>query len=618
MLSRRTAGQVPLFSGPFARRSSAIGVAVALGVFCAACGSTSASQRAPEPAWAQGLAAQREARIIEGVWRDAGYAERLATLPLLSRFLLRYPDDPRAASMRLRLAWLRLRSRDLDSAEQLLVEVKPRVSGVTADLAEVLSASIAARRGKADEALARLRVMSGRLVDPETRQVWATEALEVAHLARSPDDAVSIMLAWRSFCPDEHIERVEREITERLERLEPTAQLRAFRWLRISSARPVAEESRQRARAWLLQTLRASLSQQAQSTNNGELARLLVEDAPARFLRSSEGERLRRLAQSTGVPEMSMHAAIGYLLELDDDRTKRQSAELLTGAMRALASLGKDEPIRLLTREARSQQTDDVEHALDSLVTDGAALIVGGLSPETSRLAYKLAARHRVTVIALTPTDQQAAPDPFLFSVESPIPEVRRIFQATSDPSKAVELDADHPFCRAEDQLGSSPGSPSASSDVLVTADAGCATRLQEQLEHTERSLRVWLGPDAVRVADEFESATVISSPQLLGQIESSPVSLWRERFQRAPGWYEALGYDVTRLGIEAIRQRGFESLRGDELVRKDRAKLRDALAKAKAELMTTRQRGFSAGLRLIPTLIATRTHSPADAKRER
>lgn len=562
---------------------------------------------------------QREARIIEGVWRDAGYAERLATLPLLSRFLLRYPDDPRAVFMRLRLAWLRLRARDLDSAEQLLLEVNPRVSGVAADMSEVLSASIAARRGKAEEALVRLRALAGRLVDPETRQVWATEALEVAHLARSADDAVPIMLAWRSFCPDEHIERVEREITEQLERLEPTARLRAFRWLRISIAQPLAEESRQRARAWLLQTLRASLSQQAQSTNNGELARLLVEDAPARFLRSSEGERLRRLAQSTGVPEMTMHAAIGYLLELDDDRTRRQSAELLTGAMRALASLGKDEPIRLLTREARSGQADDVEQALASLVTDGAALIVAGLSSETAALARKLAAEQRVTVVTLSSAEPGASPDPFLFSVESPIPQVRRIFRATSDAAKAIELDADHQFCHAEAQAGWSPGFLSSSADLLVTGDSACATRLQEQLSQSERTLRIWLGPDAVRVADEFEAATVISSPQLLGQIESSPVSLWRERFQRAPGWYEALGYDVTRLGIEAIRQRGFESLRGDELVKKDRLRLRDALVRAQADLMTTRQRGFSPDLRLIPTLIATRTRARnGEARRER
>lgn len=610
MLSRLIAGRVPPFSGAAAQRSSAIGLLLALGSLLVACGSSSASEREPVPVWAESLAAQREARIIETAWRDGGYPERLATLPLLSRFLLRYPDDARAVAMRLRLVWLRLRSGEVDTAEQLLKDVAPRVSGVSADMAEVLSNAILSRRGKPEQALIRMRAIAGQLVDPETRQVWATEALEIADAARSPDDAVAILLAWRSFCPDEHVERVETEITLRLARLEPTAQLRAFRWLRSSVTHPLAEESRERARSWLLQALRSSLSRHAESTNNGNLARELMVDAPARFLRSPEGESLRRLAQSTGVSESTLHAAIGFLLELENDRDRRHSAELLTGAMRALASAAKDEPIRLLTREASSHEATDVDQALDSLVVDGAALIVAGLSRETTELALQAAARHRIAVITLAPAAAPAPSDPFAFSVNPAIPEVRRIFQAATQSGAMVELDSDHAFCRGNEPPSELAGLLPTSADVLVTAEATCATRLAEQLRLAERGLRVWLGPDAARVVDAFEAATVVSSPQLLGQMESSPVSLWQERFQRTPSWYEALGYDVTRLGIEAVRQRGFESTRGDRFVQRERATIRDALARARAELMTTSQRGFSQELRLIPTLIATRVHA--------
>ncbi|HMA91628.1 MAG TPA: hypothetical protein VKP30_03035, partial [Polyangiaceae bacterium] len=67
------------------------------------------------------------------------------------------------------------------------------------------------------------------------------------------------------------------------------------------------------------------------------------------------------------------------------------------------------------------------------------------------------------------------------------------------------------------------------------------------------------------------------------------------------------LGYDVTRLGIMAIKQRGFESVRGDQAVVGGRARVRDELRRAEAELMTTSASGFAGGMRLRPNLVAAR-----------
>jgi hypothetical protein len=142
---------------------------------------------------------------------------------------------------------------------------------------------------------------------------------------------------------------------------------------------------------------------------------------------------------------------------------------------------------------------------------------------------------------------------------------------------------------------------------VLVLADAACAMRLADELRTREAHIRVWLGPDAARVADAFDSPMVITSPALSRSSVSKPVELWFERFQRLPSWQEAVGYDVARLGFEAIKRRGFESMRGDAVVRAARLQIRDDLARVECELMSSNERGFRGGAELRATVMARR-----------
>jgi len=510
--------------------------------------------------------------------------------------------------MRLRVVWLELEAGDLRAAERRMAELKQLASGDDADMVRVLDAAILARRGEPRQALSKMLELGGRLVDPELRETWARAALEIARLARAPDEALEIMLAWRSFCSDEQLDRVEAEISGRLEQLDPGAKQRAFQVLRSKAKRTYAEESRRRANEWMLHAVRVSLGKHAVATSEGGLARALVADAPASFIRTDLGESLRLLAHSAEVPEHTLHAAIGLLLELDNDRSRREAAELVTGAMRALASVGSDEPVRLITREARSRELRDIQRDLDSLVLDGIALLIAGFSRETATLAAKAASDHSVAVITLSPPPEATSTNPFLFSIDSPEHQVIQIVQrAVADPRRIVRVGADDAFCRATEPVAWPSSALPARAELVVTADAGCASRLAEELRNGEYHVRCWLGPDAAKVAKAFEEAMVVSSPQLLGQAASTPVSLWRERFQRLPGWYEALGFDVTRLGINAIKQRGFESVRGDQAVASGRVRVRDALRQVESELMTTSAPGFAGGMRLKPGLVAAR-----------
>jgi hypothetical protein len=610
VVSRLSLGHLALCYGTRAVGSSAFVVAVASGLF-GACASASRSTKDPVSAWALSLDAQREARTIESAWRDGSDRERLATQPLLLRFLERYPQDPKADSVRLRLARLRIESRDLGAAEPLIQQVALHATGTDADTAQVLRASILSRRGQPAAALAQLREIGRRLVDPETRELWAEETVKVAFLARAFDAAVDLMLDWRSDAIDEHQELAEREIEAHVERIDESARTRALEKLTRLVKQPCAEESRQHARVWMLEVVRASLGKLAQSTNNGTLARRLVADAPTRYLRSPEGEQLRRLAQSSDVPESVMHSAVGILLELDDDRSSRQSAELVTGAMRALASVSKGEPVRLITRELRSLGAPEIDRALSALVMDGAALLIAGLTPKTATIAAEVAEVRQTAVVVLAEPSKSVRLGPFVFVVQSPDPQVEQLFvTAGSESRKMTRLTVEDAFCRAEERSGWTPEFLLSRGDVLVTADATCAMRLADELRTRESSLRVWLGPNAAQAADAFEDASTITSPQLSEQSGSRPVALWQERFQRLPSWNEALGYDVTRLGVEAIKQRGLDSLRGDALVRAARKQVRDALTRVECDLMTTNERGFGGGALLRPLMVARRART--------
>lgn len=607
MFCRFFLGHATFCYGTRAARSSAIVVSVALGLLTS-CGSASGGTPVPVSAWAQSLDAQREARTIESAWRDSSVGERQATEPLILRFLDQYPKDPRANAMRLRLVWLKIESRHLDAADALIQRSDTQAKGVDADMAAVLRASILARRGQPAVALAHLRELGAGLVDGEVREFWAEQAMRVAVLAGSPNDAIAFMLAWRSCAPDEHQQRVESEVSSNIERFDAAARLLSLETLTQAAAQPSAEESRHRARLWLLELVRASLGKLAATTNDSNLARRLIADAPTAYVRSADGEQLRRLAQSLDVPEVSMHASIGLLLELDSDPTSRASAELVTGAMRALATASKDEPIRLITRELQAFDPTAAQQAIEALVADGAALLIAGLSSKTATLAAQLAAKRRISVILLDQPGDPVDASPFQFYVESPNTEVERIFrEATRDSRQSTQLTSDDAFCRSEERLGWTPEFLTTRGDVLVATDVGCALRLATELRDHEGRVKVWLGPDAARAAEAFEDVTVITSSQMTEQSSSKPIVDWVARFQRLPSWYEALGYDIMRLGIEAIRKRGFDSLRGDTMVRAGREQIRSALSSVEAELVTTSQRGFAGKNSLRATLLARR-----------
>jgi hypothetical protein len=276
--------------------------------------------------------------------------------------------------------------------------------------------------------------------------------------------------------------------------------------------------------------------------------------------------------------------------------------------MRAIASVGKDEPVRLITRELHGFESADIELALNALVSDGAALLVAGLSPRTAGLAVEVAASHRVAVVLLSQPTKLDNLSPFVFWVESPRAQVQQLFrESLADSRRLVQLTREDAFCRAEEHLGWAPEFLGSRAEVLVEADAACATRLADELKTREAHLKVWLGPTAANAADAFSDVTVITSPQLAETRSSAPVALFRQRFQRLPSWQEALGYDVTRLGIEAIKRGGFESLRGASVVHAARQKIRDQLAVAEGELMTTTERGFRGQPLLRASVVAKR-----------
>jgi hypothetical protein len=136
---------------------------------------------------------------------------------------------------------------------------------------------------------------------------------------------------------------------------------------------------------------------------------------------------------------------------------------------------------------------------------------------------------------------------------------------------------------------------------LLVTGDAACARDLARELAYLREPWPLALAFDASEAYATLSGSAFV--PQAGSYPDASPTA----------GWYEALGHDAAVLAtraLEALPESGIA--RGDD-VETLRAKVRDALARARAELWTSSARGFD-GARLLPRELVVRAPAPRSA----
>jgi hypothetical protein len=356
------------------------------------CGAERQGAAPPAAALAQSRQAQNAFQGIERKWR-AGVAERAAAEASLRAFMGQHSSDGRSQLARSYLAWLHLERGDAPAARALATEARKGPPGVARDLADIVEAGVARRMGDPRVALSLLRPLTDRVIDPQHRLLHAQELSEAAIAAERwelvPHALRGQLAAGRASGVDS-----EADVRLTLDSLPRPALREAFDQLRRVES-PHEEEG------WLFDTIWRRLASLALAERDSTLARALLADDARVGPNAFELESLRRLAARHDIAPRAIGRRVGLLLEPGERLDRARSAQVAAGAVAALGLGGGPSPdVRLVSRVR--EEGESTAEALQALRSEGAVLLVAGLSEQTSREAMRFAEKQGVGVLLLT------------------------------------------------------------------------------------------------------------------------------------------------------------------------------------------------------------------------
>jgi hypothetical protein len=554
----------------------------------AGCGSENGSR--PDTAFASNQGAQSEFRSLRARFFDSDAKGRIALGNELSAFISRYPRDERSLTVRTFLAWTLLERGDEKGALELLSPLTSGPRGAQRDFALVTEAALAVRAGRAEQGFRLLSELDGRIVDLDERFVYGEERARAAFGAAAYAAAIHALLDWIVQSPPDRRERARKNATAMLAMFPMPELVRRLGGLRGE----VRAQSSELAAgvAWLERAILERLTRVALDRNDAELARRVLEVAPAALRVRAEGKKLLALVALAPKAAAVSGRSIGVLLALDDASARRRAAEVTAGMARALAraKTAGDAGVELIVREASA----DPRASLSALASDGAGVLVVGTSDSAVPIAHEFAKAERIPLILLRPAGVEVSPDGFSFVLG--IDDARaEALLAAAVAARGRTLERVGPGeagCNAD----SIPGKPrfplselrkQGASALLVTGDAECARALGAAIRAQKSGFLLALGLDSAGIYSE------LGVPLLVPHAGRFPDA-------SSGSYYEALGHDAARLSeraLGALPQEGtVEGQRVDEL----HALVRDALARAEAELLTSDARGFGGG-RTLP-----------------
>jgi len=416
-------------------------------------GACAGSPPAPKPV-ATLASTPAAALAFEGIrdgWRDTEHVLPGTLRAELEQFLVQHPHDGLAPLASVMLAMIALGQGDLPAADRELANGVTLPPGSTRDLWTVAAARRARRGGDPEKALALLRPLVGKTVDPLTRSAFQDELVLTALDTHREYEAISYMDAWLRASPEEEKAKTVAEVTaivEKLPRDVLVSSLQSMRTQRASFGYGVDIE----------RILAQRLVELATTSGDAELARMLLDpDAGALVVAGDAGVELGELATSRRGLNVVEGRTIGLLLPTESPGLRDESADVLRGVMWALglprgvrslatpraastpdggaavlrpqcapldAAPSLDEPtpaeqVRLVTRDDAGS-VDRTEVSLDELAGEGASVIVAGLDPQTSTRTLRWGEAHGVAVVVLVPPAEAMATLAFGFVLGEP------------------------------------------------------------------------------------------------------------------------------------------------------------------------------------------------------
>ncbi len=539
-----------------------------LATLVAGCSSGSKVPVVPAPSLASTPAAQRAYRRIESRWIDLPPDRRSELERPLRVFLSMFDSDDRARTARLYLAVIDIGHGGFSEAHSLVRQVQSGPPGAVRDFANVVEAALLRREGKLMDALALLEPLRGKIADATQRSVYSEELVRALVAARAFEQAIRAMLDWAEQTPQVEREQVIVAI-EGLIRGMPMAAIEAG--LRTLGDEERAEPSGQRstraeARRWLLTTARARLVRVALTERDPELARRLVESSPVRIGHDEGRDALSALAATSLVSPRVAGRAVGVVLDVVDEVSRRRSAEVVEGMTRALglpARASDEAAIHLVTRDASEQ--GDIERALAGLAGDGATILVAGVTDDASIAASLFAERAQVPVIVLSRPSGLRDKLRFTFALGAPASaEEAAIAEALVSVSAHAAFrvgPGGAPCGAAETALGrthfpTEEWKRGGIDTLVLLGDAQC-TR-----DAGAEAVSAGLSPLFVLGLESGETEGAVQGRKLVvasGRFPFGARPLARDerayidRWGSAPSWYAALGHDSAVLAAAAL-----------------------------------------------------------------
>jgi len=390
-----------------------------------------------------------------------------------------------------------------------------------------------------------------------------------------------------------------------------------------SLARGSADEGQSaQAREWLRKLLRERLAAIAVREKDAELARTLLDTAPAALRASATGSALVGIAGGVQSLPLISGRAIGVALSLGNPDLRRRSASLAAGLARGLRSpnaANQASAVQLITQDDGGNSAGTTE-ALRELAAEGAAILVAGLDGASADAAARFAEENAIPVLLVEPP-----------SVASPL--VNGFVLGESSASEQALIDAE--LSRRGLLRVARVGRAGEPCDALAETAGGA--RFPVQKWHKEQVSAVLVLGSAACASDVAHDLRGVPafSPELVLGLEAAEFVFAsdapRARFAVGAGsfpsaarpapednpalpaldWYEALGHDAAMLAQGALE--GFPDGRVDEehAVRELHARAQRALVNVQAPLWTSLSRGFSKGQRLSRTLTIVSPPSP-------
>jgi hypothetical protein len=577
----------------------------------------------PRPALGASPAAGAALRAILQRFASASRADRLSLKPDLLAFRRRFAGDDLARVADAHLAWIALEEEDLGAAEALAAAASAAGPGVTDDLARVVRGAARRRAGKPREALASLRPLLGKLIDPYVRAFLNEEVVTAAMAARAWPEVLALLGVWLREAADDERPALRAQVAVLLaevpvEHLERALRLGARGAPAVQQGAPELE---------LRALLAARLAVVARERRDVKLANDLLRNAGS--LLGAQGEAIAQIVAGAATPRVEA-PTVGVLLPVRTPEAQRRSVEIAAGVAHGLGLPGS--AARLVSRDDGAGE-GSVDEALTGLSADGAAVLIAGADRAQATAAAAFARARSIPVLLLHPPEPEALDGAFVFVVgEEPARSGEALAAALAERGAApVAMIGEGPAAGVDPVALRLPcGAPldaralreAGVQGLALNGDAACADRA---LLSGPSPRTIALGLEATVAAPAalvlvatagpfpFAAAPGKSAPEPAAASAASrageprpTIEAWRRAHPAPPGFWAALGRDAGVLAWAGVRDLPLLGTDDPAEVLSRRRAAAAAMASAKVELWTTDADGFG-GARVLPRRIGVR-----------